>query len=88
MLPFVISESLVKVFNFYQKGCVREGMSHGQYLYTLVESHTVAARLQAYTRGCELSNQGGQTIITVSDRHYKLWLELRSQATIKTTQDK
>jgi len=80
MLPIVIYEALIKSFNFYQDGCVYEGMSYGQQLYKFVGSYTAASRLQAYALGSELSYQGNRTIVTVSDRRYKVWIELRCHA--------
>ncbi|HEY9628362.1 MAG TPA: hypothetical protein V6C84_13760 [Coleofasciculaceae cyanobacterium] len=87
MLPVMVHEALIRSFSFYGEGGIHEGMSHGQQLYKLVESYKTAARLQAYALGCDLSNQGYRTVVTVSDRKYKVWLELRSQALIKTAKD-
>jgi hypothetical protein len=78
MLPLVVHETLTNTFKFYQDGNVRLGMSYKQHLYRLIENYPSASRLQAFTLGCSLSNPGNQVVVTVSDRDYKVWLELRS----------
>jgi hypothetical protein len=79
MLPVVVYETLISLFNFYREGQVYQGMSCRQQIYKLVSTYTVEARLQAYTEGCDLSNQGNQVVITVSSQHYKVWVALRVQ---------
>jgi hypothetical protein len=79
MLPLVIHETLTRTFKFYHDGDVRLGMSYRQQLYRLIEHYPTASRLQAYNLGCSLSHRNNQVVVTVSDRDYKVWLELRSQ---------
>ncbi|MBW4662542.1 MAG: hypothetical protein KME15_28180 [Drouetiella hepatica Uher 2000/2452] len=88
MLPVVIHEALIQSFSFYGEGCIREGMSYGQQIYRLVQSYEIASRLHAYSLGCDLSHQGSRTVVTVCDRQYKVWVELRSQAEIRLPEDK
>ncbi len=87
MLPVVIHETLIQSFNFYGEGCIREGMSYGRQIYMLVRSYEIASRLHAYSLGCDLSHKGSRTIVTVCDRQYKVWVELRSQAAIRLPEE-
>ena len=79
MLPVIVHETLASLFNFYQEGQIYQGMSCQKRLYKLMSTHTIESRLQAYAVGCELSGRGNQVVITVSPKHYKVWVGLRSQ---------
>lgn len=80
MLPVAICETLIRAFNFYHEGQLQAGMSYGPKLYRLVHTYKISSRLQAYTLGCNLSKQCIRVVITVSDRRYKVWTEIRSQS--------
>jgi hypothetical protein len=80
MLPAIVQESLTASFNFYREGFLYQGMSCQKRLYKLIGIHTIENRLQAYSSGCKLANQGDRTIITVSAEHYKVWVDVGSEA--------
>jgi hypothetical protein len=79
MLPILVYESFISLFNFYHDGRVQQGMSYNKSLYRLLKTYELNKRLQAYSLGISLSQQHRGIVITVSHRHYKVWLELRSQ---------
>jgi hypothetical protein len=78
MFPVVVYEHTVHVFSFYHNDAIQQAMSHQTKLYRLVGAFSVQQRSQAYTVGCHLSHHGGETVITVSQQHYKVWVDLRS----------
>lgn len=79
-LPKILPEHLIAPFNFYWNGGIHRGMSYEGNLYGLVQSFESFERGQAYTLGSNLSKQGGQAVITVSDQAcYRVWLDLRSE---------
>jgi len=79
MLPVVADEGLVRGFKFYHDGIVQQGIAHRLKLYKLVESFDRHQRSQAYSLGCQLAHQGSDTVITVSSKCYKVWIEIRSK---------
>lgn len=81
MLPTVIPESMIVTFKYWQ-GDIKTGMHHQNELFAYVKSYDSEKRLQAYDDACKLSIQGTHVCITVSDRGYCLWQNLKSQALI------
>jgi hypothetical protein len=57
-------------------------MSHHTKLYRLVKAFDLQHRSQAYSIGCQLAYQGSETVITVSQHHYKVWVDVRSHRTL------
>lgn len=78
MLPLIVYEDAVRLFSFYYEGYVHQGISHEQKLYRLIHCTGIDSRLEAYEAGLRLSNQGIKILITVSDRCYRVWAEIRS----------
>lgn len=79
MLPSVIPEALIAAFKYWQEG-VKVGMFYNNELFTQVKTYNLADRLAAYEDACELSDQGIQVCVTVSDREYCLWQSLKSDS--------
>lgn len=76
MLPIVIYEDLVRLFNFYHDGAVRQGMSYRSRLYKLVRVEDANHRPQAYCFACGIAHQRVATVVTVSMQQYKVWVEV------------
>lgn len=82
MLPTVISENLTHPFSYWNQG-LQEGMRYNHELYSLYKSYNSNQRLQAYTAGNQLAEQGVSVCITVSQDAYRIWVSLRSLPTEK-----
>ncbi|AFY67552.1 hypothetical protein [Geitlerinema sp. PCC 7407] len=85
MLPSLIHEQLLQPFNFYNGSNVYQGMSHQGRLYKLLHTFSVSDRPKSYARGCELSYQGFQVVISVSLRQYKVWVNVAADLTPEAT---
>jgi len=82
MLPLVLNEHQVNLFNFYWAGEVRIGMRHGTSLYGQVSTFARSQRAEAYHCANQLAQAGRSVTITVSHHHYKVWVCLRACETL------
>lgn len=80
MLPLVINENIVQLFNYWNEG-IKEGMNHKGELYAHVRSYPSDARLQAYELGCAMAQKGMQICVTCSQSGYKVWMNMKSSMT-------
>jgi transcriptional regulatory protein LevR len=78
MLPPVIPEQLIYLFNFYLNGCMQRGMRHNSEIYCLLQEMDSAQQSKAYQIACDLTEQGSQVAITKSKQRYAIWVNLRS----------
>lgn len=78
ILPAIIPQQSVKPFNFYFSGKVCKGMNYQGKLYRFCHIFQGARRAEAFALACKLSAQGAETLITVSQEFYSVWLDLRS----------
>jgi hypothetical protein len=78
MLPPVIPEQLIHLFNFYLNGSVQRGMRHNSELYGLLQELDSAQQAKAYQIACDLTEHGAQVAITKSRQRYAIWISLRS----------
>ncbi|MBF2028019.1 MAG: hypothetical protein IGS48_14850 [Oscillatoriales cyanobacterium C42_A2020_001] len=76
MLPLVLNEHQVHLFNFYLDGEIHLGMRHGVSLFGLVNTFAVSQRSEAYQCANKLAQAGRSVSITVSRQHYKVWIRL------------
>lgn len=82
MLPLVIYEDSVRLFNYYFDGSVRQGMSYRSKLYKLIRACQHGNRLHLYGVGCSLANHGIETVITASEQEYKVWVEVSAEVNL------
>ena len=82
MFPAVINESLIKVFNFYFEGNVHEGMSYKGKLYRLIETFNIKQHSAIADLVYRLSKQGVYTAVTHSEKHCRVWADLRFATTL------
>lgn len=80
MLPTLIGEQNAHLFSFYLDRSVRQGLRYGLGLYGWVYSFPIGDRLAAFDLAAELGALGNQTVITVSQNSYKVWIELTSDS--------
>lgn len=80
MLPTLIREQGAHFFNFYWDSSVRQGLRYGSGLYGCVDRFSAKDRLVAFNLAVALGESGHQTIITVSQESYRVWMELKSSA--------
>jgi hypothetical protein len=78
MLPNVVPESIISRFKYWDDD-VKDGMFFQDKLYTCINQFALQKRLVAYEKGCEISEQGFNVCITVTESRYVLWQELRSE---------
>lgn len=76
-LPSVVDEMLVRKFKYWNQS-LQQGMCYQDSLYTYCQSYSVEDRLKAYTVGCEYTEQGISTCITVSKAGYSVWVKLQA----------
>jgi len=79
ILPIVIPEDMIKPFCYWQDS-IQFGMSYQGELYTQVKRYGSHQRLEAYEHAYQISETGWSVCITVTDRNYVLWRNLRSVA--------
>jgi len=84
MLPDIVDEQLIRPFNFYFNGNICQGMTHQGKLYRLTHAFEHHKRAEALALACELSTQGGQIVITTSTHTFRVWVDLRSIASMST----
>lgn len=78
MSPIVLNEATVKPFCFYLDGNLCKGVSYRNRLYHLVETLN-AGDLEGVRGIClKLRQQKLTCIITKTDRHYRVWTDLRA----------
>jgi hypothetical protein len=78
MLPSIVPEQLIHLFNFYLNGTVQRGMRHNGELYGLLQELDASHQAKAYQIACELAEHGAQVTITKSRQRYAIWICLRS----------
>jgi hypothetical protein len=76
MLPTVIPHCTVRTFKYWQEG-IKIAMCHQNEFFTQIKFYGINERLQAYEEACKLSDDGIQVCITVSERGYLLWKNLK-----------
>jgi hypothetical protein len=74
----LVSEDLVRPFNYYHAGQLCKGMSLQNRLYRLVSSFRTEERAKAYAVGCKLNKNDSSAVITKTIDAYNIWLDLRS----------
>ncbi len=79
MLPKVVRETDVHVFKFWFNGALQDGLHHDNELFYRALVVDTEKRPRLYHMGCKLSEQGGTTLITITDQSCSLWLSLRGQ---------
>lgn len=79
MIPSVIKEDLVTLFNYWNDG-LQEGMALSGNLYACVRAYSTESRLDAYQLGCKLAEKGMQVCVTCSSSRYTVWMDLKSTA--------
>jgi hypothetical protein len=81
MSPIVINESTVKPFCFYLDGNLCKGISYRNRLYHLVETLNAGDLDRVRAICLELRQQKLTCIITKTERHYRVWTDLRALQT-------
>ena len=76
--PCVVHEKFVRSFKFWLNGQVNLGMSCGNELFALQEVYSAKQRERAYDCAYDLGRDGSEVVVTASNQHYKVWLNLRS----------
>jgi hypothetical protein len=79
MLPKVLRETDINVFKFWFNGALQDGLHYDNELFYRALVVNSAKRTRLYHLGCKLSENGGQTVITVAEEESSLWLSLRSR---------
>jgi hypothetical protein len=75
-LPAIIHEQFVKPFKFYFNNELCKGMNYQGRLYTISKTFTSAQRADAFVLACKLSAQETQTVITLFQEQYTVWIDL------------
>lgn len=75
-LPSLINEQQVRPFNYYQDGAIFCAIAFQHKFYKRVCQFKPADRSKVYTIGCQLGEHGNDVVITASDTHYTLWVDL------------
>jgi hypothetical protein len=78
MSPIVLNEATVKPFCFYLDGNLCKGVSYRNRLYHLVETLKVGDLERVREVCLKLRQQKLTCIITKTDRHYRVWTDLRA----------
>ena len=73
-LPFVIKESQIRTFPFYNHGNMQRAVLFRDRVYIEVEFFGNQNRLTAYQHSAEI-NGLTNVLMTVSDAGYRLWVE-------------
>ncbi|MGP1384192.1 MAG: hypothetical protein ACTS2F_11585 [Thainema sp.] len=77
-LPLLISEQQVQPFNYYQDGAIFCAIAFQRKFYKRVCQFKQAERSKAYTVGYQFGEHGNSVVITASDTHYTLWVDVRA----------
>lgn len=85
MLPIILNDQAVHPFRFYLEGCLHEGISYQNSLYKLVKTFSKEEILNVRSYCRHLSRDRESVIVTVSQRQYKVWIDLRTQITPSTS---
>lgn len=75
--PVVLAEVNTAQFVFYFQGQLRTGMRYRQELYSLVGRTGIELRHQAHRAAMEMGLKGIPVVMTISDRHCSLWVNLK-----------
>lgn len=78
MSPIVLNEATVNPFCFYLDGNLCKGVSYRNRLYHLVETLSVGDLERIREICLKLRQQKLTCIITKTDRHYRVWTDLRA----------
>lgn len=78
MLPQVIDEQAVFVFNFWFNNTIRHGMYHRNELFCRLGSYKIQKRPQIYQFACKLAQKQALTVLTCTVEECSLWGDLRS----------
>lgn len=82
-LPKFVRATQGRVFSFYQEGALYQGLTLETGFYQLVEFFRAENRHHGYTLGCDLVQQGIDTVITVDDDSaYRVWVSVGSKVAI------
>ncbi|HEY9699973.1 MAG TPA: hypothetical protein V6D10_22130 [Trichocoleus sp.] len=87
MLPIIVHEHTIHPFNYYFQGDICQGMSFHKKLYRLLHSFEVEQQLYAQKFACSFA-QCREIIVTVSEQHYRVWIDLSSEAKAQTQSSK
>lgn len=77
MLPIVLNDHQVHLFNFYMGEKIRQGMRHKDGLYGLAQDFSAQMRLEAYRYASELAASGLPVVMTASAHGYRVWVSLQ-----------
>ena len=77
-LPSLISEQQVRPFNYYQDGAIFCAIAFQHRFYKRVYQFDQVERSKAYAIGCQLGERGRDVVITASNQHYTLWVDLHA----------
>lgn len=76
MLPIVLNEHQVCLFNFYLNEMIHQGMRYQTSLYGLIQTFKVDQRESAYDLACNLAQNSAAVVITIAQNKYSIWLAL------------
>jgi len=83
MLPYVLDETLVRFFNYWDQQKIQRGMQYDHELYTHLKAYPLSDRLSAYTVAFQHIETGYSVCITVSKQGYDVWRCLRKKFDMK-----
>ena len=88
METLLINEKFISQFKFWLDGQVQQGMRFRSELFAHVAEFKSSQRREAFDLTWKLSQEKGQqVIVTATNSHYIVWLNLRSSADESTTSD-
>jgi hypothetical protein len=80
VLPLVIDEKNVFIFEYWFDGALRQGLYYRNELFSRVATFDIRQRPQVYQFGCTLAQKNALIVLTCSQSACSLWGSLRSSA--------
>jgi hypothetical protein len=78
VLPLVIDEENVFIFEYWFDGTLRQGMYYHNELFSRVATFDIHQRPQVYQYGCKLTQRNALIVLTCTPSTCSLWGSLRS----------